>query len=69
MTRLASLNDRDKFALEEIADGQTDQDIAARLGGDLSTVRRISRKLFMHFKARNRAHLIRKAIAQGVLKA
>ncbi len=69
MTRFAPLTERDKFVLEEIADGRTDQEIANRLGASLSVVRAIvSRKLLVRFGARNRTHLTRKAIAKGVLK-
>jgi DNA-binding CsgD family transcriptional regulator len=67
--RTVRLSPRQQAALESVASGLTNKEIAAKLGIAVPTVNQHIRVLFLKFRAKNRAELMVKAFLNGALAA
>jgi DNA-binding CsgD family transcriptional regulator len=64
----ASLTGREREVLELVANGHSAKEIGKRLGIAARTVERHTENLRLKMRARNRAHMITRAVLAGVLK-
>lgn len=68
MRRLSSISKREQQVLEQIACGQTTEEIAAELEIGCATVQTYRQKLRKKLRAENGPHLVAKAFRIGLLR-